>query len=268
MQIIVNSFLIKKLYDRLLGSQELQGVAAVIAGQNSERQQALAYGIPPDKIFLLPNGMDLSTHAELPDRGAFRQKFGIPAAKKLILFLGRINRKKGTDMVVEAFAQVDDRNLHLAIVGPDDGQLAEVQRLVAKHDLKERVILPGLLSGKDVFAAYVDADIFVLPCRTDTFPMSIVEACLADTPMIVTEGCESAHLVKDRVADVVPFEATIFAKAISNLLTDTERYERYRANCGIVMQDTFSISAIGDQLETIYRGVISEKRHEKREFSN
>ena len=109
-------------------------------------------------------------------------------------------------------------NAFLVIAGPDDGQLQEVRGLVKQHNLAKRVIITGLLSHQEVLGAFVDADLFVLPCRTDTFPMAMVEACLTDTPMVVTDRCEIANIVKDRIAEVVPFDAGQFAQTIESLL--------------------------------------------------
>jgi glycosyltransferase involved in cell wall biosynthesis len=78
--------------------------------------------------------------------------------------------------------------------------------------------------------------------------------------MVITDRCEIAHLVQDRVADVTPFDAAAFAAAMQRLLTDRERYARYQTNCPAVMADTFSIQAVGDQLETLYQRVIAEKK--------
>ena len=268
MPIIVNSFFVKRVYDWFFGAKELNGVSAVIASQESEQQQIQAYKIPTEKIIIIPNSCDISERESFPEPGKFRQRFGISPDHPLILFLGRINKKKGTDMLVEAFARLDGLDAILVIAGPDDGQLEEVRGLIQKYALEDRVILPGLLSGPDVFSAFQDADLFVLPCRADTFPIAIVEACLAGTPMVITDRCEIAHLVKDRVADVVPFDAQAFAMAMESLLTDRVRYETYKANCPMVMADTFSLSVAVDRLENLYTQVIAEKHRESsRPFS-
>lgn len=252
MPVVVNSFMIKRLYDRLLGQQELRGLAALVALQESERQQALQHGVPADKIHIIPNGLDLHDSTPLPPTGVFRQRLGIADGRRLILFLGRINRKKGADMLVQAFSLLDNLDAHLVIAGPDDGQLAEVQQLVQQHTLQERVSFPGLLEGEDVKAAFQDADLFVLPCRTDTFPTTIMEACQASTPMVITEGCEIAHLVRNRVAEVTPFDPQAFASAIRDLLTDPGDYARMKEECPQVMADTFSLQASVDRLEALY----------------
>jgi len=259
-QVIINTFAFKRLYDDLLGGKEARYASAWIAGQESERQQILDYGIPAEKIQIIPNGLDLSEQLDLPDPGFFRKRYGIPLDVPLVLFLGRINKKKGADMLVEAFSYLRDTDIHLAIVGPDDGQMDVVKGLIARFELDGRVVLPGLLSGIDVWAAYQDADLFVLPCRTDTFPMTVLEACRVGTPMVITDGCEIAGFVKDRVADVVPFDSKAFAEAVSNLLSDEVKYQVYKKNCPEVMRDTFSVSAVVDKLENLYERVVSGNR--------
>lgn len=260
------SSLIKHLYDRLLGGQELKGLSTLIALQDSERQQAMARGVPEERIEIIPNGLDLSDWVAMPsigkaqsDAGVFRKQFGIPADKHLILFLGRIHAKKGTDMLIEAFRRLHWVDAYLAIVGPDDGQSGLVQHLIEQYNLGERVVLTGLLTDSEVMAAYRDADLFVLPCRVDTFPTTIMEACLAGTPMVVTDRCEIAHLVRDRVGDVVPFDPDAFARAMVRLLTDRERHQRYVENCRDVMRDSFSLEATVDRLEAMYERVIKER---------
>jgi glycosyltransferase involved in cell wall biosynthesis len=261
MPIIVNSQTVKRLYDKVFGQMELEGISALIALQESERQQAQAHNIPAERIVILPNGIDPVDMEQAPPPGSFRRRLGLSPDAPVILFLGRINKKKGADMLVEAFAQMNNHAAQLVIAGPDDGQLTKVQELIQQHGLEGRVFLPGLVSGPDVLAAFRDADLFVLPCRADTFPVVIMEACLAGTPMVITDRCEIAHLVKDKVSEVVPFDAGLFAQAMDNLLADREKYSQYKANCAEMIADTFSIQAVVDQLETIYQRAIEEKNH-------
>lgn len=260
MPIIVNSQTVKRLYDRVFGQAELKDISALIALQESEREQALAHNVPPERIIILPNGIDPIDMEQAPPPGSFRRRLGIAPETPIILFLGRINKKKGADMLVEAFAQMQNRAAHLVIAGPDDGQLAEVQSLIQKYGLEERVSLPGLVTGPEVLAAFRDSDLFVLPCRADTFPVVIMESCLAGTPMVITDRCEIAHLVKDQVSEVVPFEAGLFAQAMDNLLADREKYSQYKANCAQMIANTFSIQAVADQLESIYQRAVEEKK--------
>lgn len=254
MQLGVNSLRVKRLYDRTLGGWELGGMRALIALQDSERQQALRMGVDGGLIEVIPNGL-----AEREEEGGggpgFRERYGIGGQERVALFLGRINKKKGTDMLVEAFRRMELPGTRLVIAGPDDGQLAEVKASIARYGLGERVTLTGLLDEAEAMAAMRAADLFVLPCRTDTFPTTIMEACLAETPMVITESCESAYLVKGRASEVVPFEAEALARAMEGLLKDRQRYEAYKRNCRAIFEEAFSLKAAVDRLEGLYERV-------------
>ena len=258
--IIVNSHFIKRVYDKVLGGQELLKVGAIIALQESERQQALEHGIPDDLIKIIPNGLNLSSQPKMQTFGAFRKKYQIPLSSPVILFLGRINKKKGTDMLVKAFSQLLDLDPYLVIAGPDDGQLEEVKALIAEYDLQEKVRLTGLLAGEDIASAYQDSDLFALPCRADTFPTTILEACFYELPMVITDRCESADIVKDKVADIVPFDIEAFALGMRRLIVDRNHYSVYKQNCPKLMQEQFSVSSTVNRLESVYRQVIEKSK--------
>jgi glycosyltransferase involved in cell wall biosynthesis len=257
--VISNSFILKRTYDRLFGRKELEGISCLIALQENEKKLALEKGIPEDIIEVIPNGIDLSELDEQPEKGAFRRQYHIQADQPVILFLGRINKIKGTDMLIEAFERMDNPKARLIIAGPDDGQLEEVKQIIKKYRLESAVILAGMLSGQEVKSAFRDSDLFVVPSRADAFPTTIMESCLMDTPMVITDRCGNAHLVKGRVAEVVPFDPEAFTNAMRLLLTDQERYNRYKSNCKAVLQDTFSIQVAVDRLEAVYQRVIQEK---------
>jgi len=259
---IVNSVRLKRAFDALVLRRLLKKVDYFIAGQPAERSQILAVGAASDRIRTIPNGID-SEQKKFPPAGQFRRRYGIAPEQTVILFLGRINRKKGTDLLVQAFARLSEsqrKQLQLVVAGPDDGQLAEVKRLVREHRLDDAVLLPGLLTGDDVWAAYADADLFVLPCRVDTFPMAIVEACSAGLPMVVTETCEIAHLLDGKAAKIVPVDVDAIAEGIRTVLDSPGLQARYRDGAQELMRTAFSIEAVGDQLEALYEHVIAEKQ--------
>jgi glycosyltransferase involved in cell wall biosynthesis len=260
---LVSSIRFKRLFDHLFMDHLLGAADAVIALQGAEWEQIVTAGGDPALIHIVPNGLDDSKFDADRYRGRFRRQFGIPKGRKLVLFLARINRKKGTDLLVDAFARIPKSargGMDLVIAGPDDGQLAEAKALVARHGLEGQVLFTGVLTGDDVPAAHVDADVFVLPCRVDTFPMTLIEACQAGTPILVTEMCEIADLLADRAAMVVPVDVDALAEGMHRLLTDTELQARYRQGGQDLMRTEFSIQAVGDRLEEIYLG-IAQDRH-------
>ena len=110
------------------------------------------------------------------------------------------------------------------------------------------------------YCAYAAADIFVLPCRTDTFPMAIIEACQAGTPMVVSDSCEIADILDGRAASVVPPAPEPLAAAMHQLLTDQMLQTRYRRGAAELLGSTFSMAAVGDRLETVYAEAVENRR--------
>ncbi len=79
------------------------------------------------------------------DLDVIKSKYKIPVNVPIILFMARINKKKGTDMLIEAFKLIDPGlKAHLIISGPDDGQLREVQTLIKNFKLENRIIFTGI----------------------------------------------------------------------------------------------------------------------------
>jgi glycosyltransferase involved in cell wall biosynthesis len=261
LQHIVSSVRLKKIYDRMVLADVLDKVDGVIALQDEERSQTLQAGVPPELIHIIPNGLEPVTAARKGQKGRFRAKLGIPADRQLILFFARINLKKGTDLLVEAYQSIPPAqraNMTLVIAGPDDGQLAEVNRLIEQFGLQDEVILPGLVTGDLIDAAYLDADVFVLPCRADTFPMTVLEACSFGTPIVITETCEISELVRDEAAAVVAVDPAAIAAAILEVLNSESLRRRYQLGGQALIEHTFSIAAVGTMLEDLYAQVQSE----------
>ncbi len=260
---IVSSIWLKKAFDRLFLGNLLAASDIFIAGQQAEARQITAAGGERPKIRIVPNGLatDIGNGSKSPED--FRATYGLTDNEQIILFLGRINHKKGTDLLVEAYAKLPEETRNrgrLVIAGPDDGQLAQLHSLVHHHNLEEQVVFTGLLEGSSVDCAYAAADIFVLPCRTDTFPMAIIEACQAGTPMVVSDSCEIADILDGRAASVVPPAPEPLAAAMHQLLTDQILQTRYRRGAAELLGSIFSMAAVGDRLETVYAEAVENRR--------
>ncbi len=106
---IVRSFWKKRVYQSLFGKKMLDGARYLIATSEQEADELASGGIPREKIFLRRNGVEVPS--QLPARGAFRAKHGIPAGSKVVLFLGRLSAKKSPDLLLEAFAALGSEML-------------------------------------------------------------------------------------------------------------------------------------------------------------
>lgn len=140
-------------------------------------------------VCVIPNGIDIRPLASTKDK-----------EHRTLLFLGRIHKKKGVDVLLHAWRAVMYRfpEWRLDIIGPDNnGYLAEMKALAALLGL-ERVSFCGPLYGENKWEAYSDADLFVLPTHSENFGLSVGESLAAGTPAIVTHGAPWSGLVEHK----------------------------------------------------------------------
>ena len=176
--------------------------------------------------FVIPNGLDWARFAKLPQWGGFRDRLGVGHVP-LILFLGRINFKKGLDLLIPAFARVRKElpQAILAIVGPDnEGYGAKVRGWVAERGIQEAVCFVDHLDGDAVLEAYVDADVFVLPSYTENFGMAVAESMACGTPVVISDQVNIHRDVREAGAGLVTrCDPGEIAQALSVLLADQSR---------------------------------------------
>jgi len=200
--IIVQRKLAKRAYDCLFGRRLITGASRLIAVSPVEVEQYVAWGVAPERITMIPNGLDLGEFSNLPPRGMFRNRLGIPDGTRIVLFLGRLHRRKGLAYLVQAFARlrVQLPDCLLVIAGPDDGELGRLQALAGRLRLRERVWFTGPLYGEDKLAAFVDADVLASPAVYEIFGLVPFEALMCGTPVVVTDDCGSGQLIGEAQA--------------------------------------------------------------------
>lgn len=170
------------------------------------------------------NGVDLSEFAMMPDSGRFRRELPKIGDRPMVLFLSRLHGKKGLDLLIPAFASLEDKNAVLVLAGPDDrGYRVEVEALIAKHGIGDRVTLTGMIKGQQKLAALADADVFVLPSYQENFGIAVVEALAAGTPVIVSDQVNiHDEINKAGVGAVVPTQVESLAKTLDRWLKDEQ----------------------------------------------
>ena len=188
---------LKKLFDKLWGNNILKDASKVIALTETELEQYKKMGVREDKIEIIPNGINLSNYQNLPEKGEFKKKYGIDEDEKIILYLGRINKIKGIDMLIEAFSDIsnDLKKIKLVIVGPDDGFLKYLKEMSIDLELSDRVLFTGPLYKENKLEAYRDAYVYVLPSVYEAFPNTVIESCACRTPVIITESCGISDII-------------------------------------------------------------------------
>jgi glycosyltransferase involved in cell wall biosynthesis len=260
-QPIVRNIRMKRIYHAVLGGAMFRGADRLIATAEQERQELLDGGIPDSKIVVRRNGIDVP--AELPPPGRFRNQWDISTNVKLILFLGRLVSKKSPDMMLEAFARWHRRNKGsqpslLVVAGPDegDGFRQYLEAFAAQIGLNGGVLFTGPLYGDAKWAAYRDADLFVLPSQNENFGNTAAEAVACGTPVLVTDRCGIAPIVDQRAGLVVSHDCAALEAGLEKILDDPAFAARLRAGCSDVARSLGWAEPLAD-MESLYQGLVS-----------
>jgi glycosyltransferase involved in cell wall biosynthesis len=215
------------------------------------------FGVEKTNIKVIPNGLRLSQFERLPARGAFRARYEIESGERIILFLGRIHKTKGLELLLRAFCRLQKAlpDVRLAIVGPDGGYLRKVREDIGHLGITDKVLLTGPLYAAAKLQAYVDADAYVLPSSYDTFPLSAIEACACGIPTIVTNRCGVADAI-ERAVCVVDYNESQLQSAMYSVLTDAGLRERMKREGPAMVSECCDIRKIAHDMEKLYRTCI------------
>ena len=244
---------LKKIFDLLFGYSLLRDASKVIALTKTELEQYKKMGVEKDKIEIIPNGIDLSEYANLPEKGKFRKKYSIRKDEKIILYLGRLHKVKGISLLTKAFSDLTKEmgNVRLVIVGPDDGFLSTLKKQVEILKVNDKILFTGPLYEKDKLEAYVDANVYVLPSVYETFPNTVLEACACGIPVITTNRCGVADFVV-KVGYVVEYNKEQLKDAIFRVLSDDKLKRRFGEEGRKLVKKEFSWDKVIKRIEDIY----------------
>jgi glycosyltransferase involved in cell wall biosynthesis len=133
---------------------------------------------------------------------AFFERCPTVKGKRYLLFLGRIHRKKGCDLLIEAFARVaaEDPSLDLVMAGPDQQSWsAKLQDMAATAGIADRVHWPGMVTGDAKWGAFYGSEAFILPSHQENFGIAVAEALACGRPVLLADKVNIAEeIAEDR----------------------------------------------------------------------
>jgi D-inositol-3-phosphate glycosyltransferase len=205
----------------------MAGSDRIVALTGVDRQQMIRHYGEQAPIAVIPGGVDLASFKPLP-RVASRAKLGIGSTQKILLFVGRIQRLKGLEVLLRAFARLGDLEAELLIVGgrpgtgPESREINRLQHLAARLGVAERTRFLGAVAHEELPAYYSAADVSVMPSSYESFGLVAVESLACGTPVVATRVGGLRSIVHDgETGLLVPWrDAELFAERLRRVLTD------------------------------------------------
>ena len=179
---------------RLLGwafqNRDLHRAACIHVNSRAEAAGIRGFGLK-QPIAIIPNGVDATFLGPLPGREQFERAFPQAAGRRIVLFMGRLHKKKGLGLLLRAWARLASQftDWIVVIAGPDRGFETPARRLIQELGLAPSVILTGNLQGEAKREALGAAEVFVLPSFSEGFSMAVLEAMACSLPVLLTPQC-------------------------------------------------------------------------------
>lgn len=229
----------------------------IVVSKTVEKMIKENYHIHPNKVTMLYNSIEPLNNDYQENKEELKYKLGIPINFKIILFLGRIAKVKGIDLLIDAFniVQNEKTNLFLLIVG-------QIYDKSLKGILKKLPFNIKLINSvKNPYPFYSISDLVVLPSREETFGYVILESGLFKKPFIGANTGGIAELVEDNVNGLLFEKGSVnqLAEKINYVLNNPEKSEIFGKNLFLKVKKNISSEKYYATLSEIYKNLILEK---------
>src|ERR1035437_3462857 len=252
--------LLKRLVYQLFVRQLLEKAAAIHYTSTQEKAEAENLGFQSRGSAVIPNPVETEVD---PDRfrGRFRSLHPEFADKGLVLFLSRLDEKKGLDLLVPAFAKVVAARPETILVIAGSGSPAfeaSVRNLVREFGIVDHVYWAGFLSSDFKAAAFCDADVFVLPSYSENFGVAPVEAMAFGIPVVVSDQVGiCGDILEAGAGEVVHCDAGEIAAAVRRLMSAPLLRAEMGTRGTALARGRFSRQAVIQQVVRLYRSILT-----------
>ena len=245
------STVLKSMWIGAIERRNLEGARAIHVTSRREADELAAFGFSLPPVIEIPNGVD---EAPLPAPVMSPQLTAAVGGEPFVLFLGRIEWKKGMDRLIDGLAL--SPRARLVIAGNDeDGYQRVLEARAVDRGVQARVRFIGPVFETDKWALLAAAKALALTSYSENFGNVVLEALASSCPVLLTEEVGLAPEVGAAgVGDVVDGSASAIAAALDRLLTDDARTASMRERAR-EFAASYSWSTVAGQMEQLYDDV-------------
>ena len=198
-------------------------ITYLVTGTESlKKEYAKHYGLPPEKIKVMPNWINLQKfrimNYELGIK-ELKEKLSIKEGEKIILFAHRLSRRKGAHYLPEIIKAFRDEKVVFIIIG-DGPERGNLELRIKNYELGGNVRMFGWIPNKDLSQYYAIADVFIMPSDEEGFPRVLLEAMAMKVPFVASDVGGVEEIVPKKLSNYICPHGDIscFVLKIKNLL--------------------------------------------------
>jgi glycosyltransferase involved in cell wall biosynthesis len=251
----------RRLINRWLGRY----TARIIGVSQPVGDDVLRYDrIAPEKLLVIPNGIDLAPMLQMLDHETAKKRLGLPACAPVIGCVGRLEPQKGHRFLLEALAMLRKQRgdcPHLVIVGTGSA-LGSIRRQIESLSLEDRVHLLG--TRRDIPEILAALDLFVLPSLWEGLPLALLEAMAAGVPVMASAvGGVGDVLDNGRYGGLLPpGNGSALCDAMTDWLDHPEKRRALGELGKMRAHQDYSARSMVGRLEEIYEALRASRKRD------
>ena len=248
----------EKAYLGTLGKLQLNAEATVLATE-FERRVIEDKGFKIKHPFFIPPAVDIERFKEAGPN--IYKKYGV-SDRRILLFVGRIDKGKGLDLLVKVAPLIVKKHpdVLFAIAGSDFGFLREMRSEIKRLNMEDYFLFTGTLRGRNLISAYKNASLFVFPSRYECFGIVLIEAMASGLPVVASDSTAIPYVIKNRRTGLLfrGEDVSDFYNKIIELLRNRSLYNAIRRN-QLSDSKRYAKKRILDEIEKLYLSRIKRK---------
>lgn len=246
---------LKKIYGYLLEKPNISGAAGIHFTSQKECDVSFRFGAKTNDL-IIPLGVEISDN--LSSLNNPRQQLGINENIPLILFMSRIEPKKGLDLLIPALETLlnEGLNFHFILAGanPQD-QIYEdsIKEQINLSSLQKCTTITGFVTGKNKLELLQNADLFVLPSYYENFGIAVVEAMVMGIPVVISNEVYIYQEIEKSLSGwICNCQKDDLIKQLRLAIMDENARKERGLNARKLVEEKYSWNAIARQIISIY----------------
>jgi glycosyltransferase involved in cell wall biosynthesis len=247
-----------RAYERTISSWIFRRSECIIAVSGAVKQHVVNLGVEPDKVKIIPNGVDLRNYVPLQKRLHCHDQ---RVAKKVVS-VGRLIQNKGIHYLIDAAPEVLQRfpSTEFIIVG-DGPMRTELETRAKERGVLQAFRFYGFVP--EVSNVLNTCDIFVRPSLTEGMPLAVLEAMACGLPVIATRVAGTPEIVIDHETGILvdSGDASNLAEALIELLGNTELAMRFGVNARKLVEKSHSWQKTARMTLNVYKEILKNRAY-------
>jgi glycosyltransferase involved in cell wall biosynthesis len=255
-------YLRRELYFNLIEKRNIDGAAALHYTTAMERALDVFRQMKAPS-FIVSDGINCDEFLKTMPTQAAKEFWGIKPGSRTVTFLGRLDQVKALDLLIRALSTglLQERQVQLALAGPDWGEEQSLRELVRDLGLQSRVFFLGAIDPKDRNTLFAASDILALVSRGESCGCAAQEAMAAGVPVLVSERVGIAPEIQaDGAGRVVPLNVAAMARALEEMLADPEKLANMGRAAAAAAKERYDTQNVAQEMARAYEDILTGRR--------